>query len=113
MIDDPFPFRRAAQIALERFRQRDAVDQQVPNRAGRRNELIREVLGPLAGALPEQDFDRIANALSLVLGTEAMIALTDAVGLDTPAAKDALLDAGRWLLARALAELTDPVAPTR
>ena len=64
------------------------------------------MLSPLAGTLPEQDFDRIAHALGLVFGTEAMIALTDAVGLDAPAAKDALLDAGRWLLAGALAELT-------
>jgi hypothetical protein len=32
--------------------------------------------------------------------------------LDAPAAKDALLDAGQWLLAGALAELTDSVAPT-
>jgi AcrR family transcriptional regulator len=114
MIDDPVPFRRAAQIATEQwFRQRDAADgQQIPNRAGRRNGLIREVLTPLMGALSEQDFDRIANALGLVLGTEAMIALTDAVGLDAPAAKVALLDAGRWLLAGALAELTDFGAPT-
>ena len=32
--------------------------------------------------------------------------------LGAPAAKDALLDAGRWLLAGAFAELTDSVAPT-
>ena len=70
------------------------------------------MLGPLAGALLEQDFDRIAKRLSLVLGTEAMIALTDAVGLEAPAARDALLDAGGWLLAGALAELIDSVAPT-
>jgi hypothetical protein len=36
-----------------------------------------------------------------------MISLTDAVGLDVPAAKRALLDAARWLLAGALAELSD------
>ena len=35
-----------------------------------------------------------------------MISLTDAVGLDVPTAKRTLLDAGRWLLAGALAELT-------
>jgi hypothetical protein len=85
----------------------------MPIRAGRRNELIREVLSPLAGTLPEQEFDRIGNALGLVFGTEAMISLTDAVGLDAPAAKDALLDASRWLLAGALAELTDAATPTR
>ena len=115
MIDDQAPFRRVAQIALEQwFRRREAPDdQQIPIRARRRDQLIREVLSPLTGALPEHDFDRVETALGLVLGTEAMIALTDAVGLDGADAKDALLDASRWLLAGALAELTDAVSPAR
>ncbi len=71
------------------------------------------MLSPLADRLPEHDYDRIANALGLVLGTEAMIALTDAVGLDAPSAKAALLDASRWLLAGALAELSEAPAPNR
>jgi AcrR family transcriptional regulator len=113
MIDDQAPFRRVALIALEQwFRQREAHDDpRTPIRAGRRSELIGEVLSPLAGTLPQKDFDRVANALGLVLGTEAMISLTDAVGLEAPAAKDALLDASRWLLAGALAELADAVTP--
>ena len=114
VIDDQLPSRRVAQIALEQwFRQRDAADgQPIPHGAVRRNVLVGEVLRPLAGTLPERDFDRIANALGLVLGTEAVIALTDVAGLDAPAAKDSLLDAGRWLLAGALAEMADSVAPT-
>jgi AcrR family transcriptional regulator len=113
MIDDQAPFRRVAQIALDQwFRQREAPDdQQIPIRAGRRNELIAEVLSPLTGKLPESDRLRIAHALGLVFGTEAMIALTDAVGLDAPTAKEALLDASRWLLAGALAELTEAPPP--
>jgi len=113
MIDDQVPFRRVAQIALEQwFRQREGpADLQLPKRAGRGNELVREVLSPLAGRLPEHDFDRVANAVGLVIGTEAMISLTDAAGLDAPAAKDTLLDAGRWLLAGALAELADAATP--
>ena len=112
MIDDQAPFRRIAQIALEQwFRQREAGDaQRVPTRAGRRNTVIGEVLSPLAGTLPEEDLDRIGHALGLVFGTEAMIALIDAVGLDAPAAKSTLLDAGRWLLSGALAELQDGAA---
>ena len=114
MIDDQAPFRRVAQIALEQwFRRAARDDQQIPISAGRRNELIRAVLSPLADRLPEHDYDRIANALGLVLGTEAMIALTDAVGLDAPSAKAALLDASRWLLAGALAELSEAPAPNR
>lgn len=107
MLDDQAPFRRVAQIALERsFRQRETPgDQRIPIRAGWRDEVIGEVLRPLAGTLPEHDRNRLAHALGLVFGTEAMIALTDAVGLDAPAAKEALLDASRWLLAGALAEL--------
>jgi hypothetical protein len=107
LIDDQAPFRRIAQIALEQwFRQRESNEsQEVPTRAGRRNRIIGEVLTPLVGTMPVRDLDRIAHALGLVFGTEAMIALTDAVGLDAPAAKGALLDASRWLLAGALAEL--------
>jgi hypothetical protein len=64
-------------------------------------------LRPLAGRLSADDLDRVAHALGLVFGTEAMIALTDAVGLDAAAAKSALLDASRWMLAGALAELAE------
>ncbi len=86
----------------------DAPDsERIPIRQGRRNEQIRRVIDPLHGRLPKKDLDRIAHALGLVVGTEAMVALTDAVGLDVPATKKTLLDAGRWLLAGALAELTD------
>jgi hypothetical protein len=115
MIDDQVPFRRIAQMALQQwFRQREADEAQpVPTRAGRRNDLIEEVLRPLSGSLPAQDLHRVAHALGLVFGTEAIIALTDAVGLDAGDAKSTLLDASRWMLAGALAELGDGVAPVR
>jgi AcrR family transcriptional regulator len=107
IIDDQAPFRRIAQIALQQWFRRREADRttQVPPRAGRHGELAGEVLRPLAGSLPPEDLHRLGHALGLVLGTEAMIALTDAVGLDDSAAKSTLLDAGRWLLAGALAEL--------
>lgn len=113
VLDDQAPFRRIAQIALERwFRQRATADEpQISKPSGPRGELVEAVLSPLASTLPEGDRIRIAHALALVLGTEAVIALTDAVGLDVPAAKGALLDASRWLLAGALAELTEPRHP--
>ena len=109
MLDDQVPYRRIAKTALEQwFRQADAPDsERVPIRQGRRNQQIRRVIDPLHGRLPKKDLDRIAHALGLVVGTEAMVALTDAVGLDVPATKKTLLDASRWLLAGALAELTD------
>jgi AcrR family transcriptional regulator len=107
MLDDQVPYRRIAKASQEQwFRQADAPDsERVPVREGRRNAQIRDVLAPLDTQMSENDVDRIAHALGLVVGTEAMIALTDAVGLDVPAAKTTLLDAGRWLLAGAIAEL--------
>lgn len=109
MLDDQVPYRRSSQSSLEHwFRQLDApVNQRVPVREGRRNEQIANALAPLRDQLSKKDFDRVSRALGLVVGTEAMISLIDAVGLDVPTAKKTLLDAGRWMLAGALAEL-DP-----
>lgn len=107
MLDDQAPYRRVAKIALEQwFRQLDSPpDDRVPIRQGRRNDQIRRALSPLAGHLAKKDLDRIAHALGLVVGTEAMISLIDAVGLEVPTAKRTLLEAARWLLAGALAEV--------
>jgi len=109
MLDDQAPYRQISKVALEKwFRQAGApANERVPIREGRRNEQIRRAIDPLRGQLSDDDIDRIAHALGIVVGTEAMIALTDAVGLDVPDAKQTLLDAARWLLAGALAELTD------
>ena len=110
MLENQVPYRQVAKVALEQwFRQADAPDnQRVPIRQGRRNEQIRRVIAPLSGQLSKRDSDHIAHAIGLVVGTEAMISLTAAVGLDAPTAKKTLLDASRWLLAGALAELADP-----
>jgi AcrR family transcriptional regulator len=107
MLDDQVPFRRLAKAALDQwFHQADVGDaDRTPVREGRRNRHIATVVEPLRRRLPEQDVARIAHALGIVIGTEAMIALTDGVGLDTASAKSAMLDAGRWLLSGALAEL--------
>ncbi|HXW34386.1 MAG TPA: hypothetical protein VEJ87_07385 [Acidimicrobiales bacterium] len=109
MLDDQVPYRRIAKGALEQwFRQADEPpSRRVPIREGRRNDQIRKVVAPLEGRLAKRDIDRIAHALGLVVGSEAMISLIDAVGLDVSAAKKTLIDAARWLLAGALAELGD------
>ncbi len=109
MLDDQVPYRRITLIAQEQwFRQADTPQsERVPTRQGRRNAQIRHAIAPLQGRVPKKDLDRIAHALALIIGSEAMISLTDAVGLDVPTAKKALLDAGRWILAGALAELAD------
>jgi AcrR family transcriptional regulator len=107
MLDDQAPYRRLAKGALEQwFSQVDTPsDERTPMRQGRRNEHIALVLEPLRGRLPNDDIDRIAHALGLVVGTDAMLALTDGVRLGVEEAKHAMLDAGRWILSGALTEL--------
>ena len=109
MLDDQAPFRRLAKGALEQwFSQVDApVEDRAPTRQGRRNEQIAKVLAPFRGRLTDDEVNRIANALGVVVGTDVMLALTDGVGLEGDDAKQAMLDAARWLLTGALAEL-DP-----
>ncbi|HET9731889.1 MAG TPA: TetR/AcrR family transcriptional regulator [Acidimicrobiales bacterium] len=115
MLDDQVPYRRITKSALEQwFRQADTTPgERVPIRQGRRNQHVRAVLTPLEGRLARKDLDRIAHALGLIVGSEAMISLTDAVGLEVPAAKKTLLDAARWLLAGALAEMPDTSSQTK
>ncbi len=108
MLDDQMIFRTIAMRAQEQwFRQADTPDdKRVPVRQGRRNTEIRTAIAPLRDQLPDPEVERIAHALGVVIGTEAVIALTDAVGLDRATAEATLLDAGRWLLAGALAEMS-------
>jgi AcrR family transcriptional regulator len=107
MLDDQAPHRLMAKTALDRwFAQADtAPEDQVPIREGRRNRASRKVLEPLTHRLEDDDLDRLTAALGIVLGTDSMLALVDGVGLSTDEAKTVMLDAARWLLAGALAEL--------
>lgn len=109
MLDDQVPYRRLAKAALDQwFSQSDLPEaERGPVRAGRRNQQIALVLEPLRGELDDADVDRLARALGLVIGTEGVTALIDGVGLDVTDAKETLLDAGRWMLAGALAEIDE------
>jgi hypothetical protein len=49
--------------------------------------------------------ERLVRALALVSGTDAIVVLTDALDLETDEALTTLLDANRWLITGALAEL--------
>ena len=107
MLDDQAPYRRLAKAALEQwFRQSELPEsERTPVREGRRRRQIATVVDPLRVHLSKKDVERIARALGVVVGTDAMIALIDGVGLDVPDAKKALLDASRWMLSGALADL--------
>lgn len=107
MLDDQAPYRRVAKGALEQWfsQVNTPLEDRAPIRQGRRNKHITLVLEPLRGGLTDDDVDRIAHALGVVVGTDVMLALTDGVGLEGDEAKEAMLDAARWLLTGALAEL--------
>jgi hypothetical protein len=63
------------------------------------------VVEPLEGRLSDGELRNLEAALGVILGTDSMLALTDGVGLDTATAKEVMLDAARWLLSGALAEM--------
>jgi AcrR family transcriptional regulator len=69
----------------------------LPTRGGRRVRWLGAALKPLAGQLPQESFDRLVNALSLLAGIETVIVLKDVCGLDP----DGMERTVRWV-ARAL-----------
>lgn len=109
MLDDQLPFRQLAKASLERwFNQLDVPpSERTPVREGRRNALSRRAVEPLDGSVAPEELRRLQAALGIVLGIDSMLALIDGVGLDPEEAKGVLLDAARWMLAGAIAELRD------
>jgi hypothetical protein len=88
------------------FTQQDLpAEKRTPPRAGRRTRTNETVVQPVQDVLDEDRHERLAGALALVVGTEAVVVLTDALGLDPDEALATPLDANRWLIAGALAEL--------
>jgi len=106
MVEHQVPYRHLARAALDRwFEQADTpTEERAPVREQRRKRHLAMVVEPLRGTLPDADVDRLEHALGMVLGTDAMLAVTDGMGLEGAAAQEAMLDGARWLLAGALAE---------
>ena len=69
----------------------------LPSRQNRRTPLIEAALAPARGALADDQHDRLARALALVIGTESMIVFKDVLGL-----ADAEADHVRRWMIRAL-----------
>jgi AcrR family transcriptional regulator len=65
-----------------------------PARQNRRMPLIEAALAPLRGRLDGARFDRLAQALALVIGTESMVVFKDVLRLDDDEA-DAVR---RWMI---------------
>jgi AcrR family transcriptional regulator len=82
----------------------DAAAPASPRRGYRRVEWIERALEPLRGTLSDEQFERLASALCLLVGWEAQIVLRDVRGLDAEAEERVLSWAARALVAGMLAE---------
>ena len=75
-----------------------------PLRQNRRGPMIEEALAPLAPRLGHERMKRLVRALTMIVGTEGFLALTDVARLDADEARDVR----RWtidaLVAAALSE---------
>lgn len=115
MLRDQVPARRFALASLDQwFAQQDVPPaERAPVRAGRRLRTNERVVEPLRGRLSETDLRRLVRALAFVSGIDAMLVLVDTLGLDGDAAMATLIDANRWLITGALAELEQRPHPRR
>lgn len=77
-------FKAALKLSLEQWakRQAGALGDEPAFTRGHRIELLQDALLPLRDALAEDDFQRLAQALSLLYGVEALVVLKDIWGLD-------------------------------
>jgi AcrR family transcriptional regulator len=99
-------FRAALKHALEQWAKSRAgtLGAEPPFTRGHRIELIGEALAPLRGVLAVDAFDRLAKALSMAFGIEALIIVKDIWGGDGAATQDVATWAGEVLVRAALAE---------
>ncbi len=110
-IDDfEATFRAALKLSLDEWAQRRAGAEQgePPFRRGHRVKLLREALSPLRAKRPQRDVDRLAQALSLIFGVEALVVLKDMWGLDGKEAESV----ARWAASALVRSLTDGDAGT-
>lgn len=100
--DGEVPLRLMLARILERSVGRGPDDP--PIRQNRRQPLIENALAPLAPRLGKARLERLAQALTMVIGTEAFIALNDVAGLDAQEAREVRKWAIDALVAAALSE---------
>jgi AcrR family transcriptional regulator len=92
-------FKAALKLSLDQWGRGQAgtLGEEPTLARGHRKELLAEALAPLASELPPRAFARLAQALSLVFGVEAIVVLKDMWGMDGAG----MLSVAQWT-ARAL-----------
>lgn len=99
-------FKAALKLSLDEWAQRrTGAPPATPQfRRGHRIVLLREALRPLQSDLPPAEIDRLAQALSLIFGVEALVVLKDMWNLDGEAAAEVATWAAATLVRAAVAE---------
>ncbi|MEQ1951304.1 TetR/AcrR family transcriptional regulator [Mesorhizobium sp. CN2-181] len=77
-------FKAALKLSLDQWARRQAgtLGDEPRFTRGHRVDLLRDAMAPLRDKLPLEQFERLAQALSLVFGVEVLIVLKDIWGLD-------------------------------
>lgn len=80
-------FRAALKLSLDQWvrRQAGTLGSEPRFTRGHRIDLLKDAIAPLRGTLRPEAFERLAQALSLVFGVEALVVLKDIWGLDLEA----------------------------
>jgi AcrR family transcriptional regulator len=78
-------FKAALKLSLDQWARRQAgtLGSEPAFTRGHRVDLLEDALAPLRGELPQREFERLAQALSLIFGVELLIVLKDIWGLDS------------------------------
>jgi AcrR family transcriptional regulator len=105
-------FRAALKLSLDQWARRQAgtLGDEPRFTRGHRVDLLRQALAPLRGDLPPASVERLAQALSLVFGVEALIVLKDMWGLDGEAVRAVAQWSASALVQAALEDLPERVA---
>jgi AcrR family transcriptional regulator len=88
-------FKAALKLSLDQWARRQAgtLGDEEHFKRGHRVELLTQALSPLREKFAKAEFDRLAQALSLVFGVETLIVLKDIWGLDGERTRDV----ARWM----------------
>ncbi len=99
-------FKAALKLSLEQWAERQAgtLGAEPPFKRGHRVDLLQQAIAPLKATLPEPQFRRLAQALSLTYGLEVLIVLKDIWGLAFDETREVALWAANALVRAAIAE---------
>ena len=83
-------FRAALKLSLDQWAQRQAgtLGNEPAFTRGHRVDLLRDAIAPLRGGVSDADSERLAKALSLLFGIEALIVMKDIWGASAEEAQD-------------------------